>query len=108
MTCGGCSAHICWICLETFDTAGECYVSLSLEVVGCVSKPSETPSSETCANFHTRFQRHLDDAHEGLFPEIAAEYFMARARHRAVQDFLIAYMNLGGQLPPPIDQRIGL
>lgn len=25
MTCGGCRAHICWVCLESFTTGKECY-----------------------------------------------------------------------------------
>lgn len=25
MTCGGCKAHICWVCLAVFDTSGPCY-----------------------------------------------------------------------------------
>ena len=25
MTCGGCGAHICWVCLKVFDTSGPCY-----------------------------------------------------------------------------------
>ncbi len=25
MTCRNCRAHICWVCLETFDEGGECY-----------------------------------------------------------------------------------
>ena len=25
MTCGGCKAHICWVCLKTFKTARDCY-----------------------------------------------------------------------------------
>ncbi|KAK1749587.1 hypothetical protein QBC47DRAFT_354803 [Echria macrotheca] len=29
MTCGGCKTHICWKCLETFRTGGECYDHLS-------------------------------------------------------------------------------
>jgi len=29
MTCGGCRTHICWKCLETFSTGGECYGHLN-------------------------------------------------------------------------------
>lgn len=29
MTCGGCQAHICWVCLETFGTSNLCYDHLS-------------------------------------------------------------------------------
>lgn len=25
ITCGGCQAHICWVCLAVFDTQGPCY-----------------------------------------------------------------------------------
>jgi hypothetical protein len=28
MTCGGCGAHICWVCLAAFRTSDECYVHL--------------------------------------------------------------------------------
>lgn len=29
MTCRSCSAHICWVCLETFDRGPECYKHLT-------------------------------------------------------------------------------
>ncbi|KAI5922705.1 hypothetical protein F4810DRAFT_672340 [Camillea tinctor] len=29
MTCGGCKAHICWVCMATFDTSSECYAHLN-------------------------------------------------------------------------------
>ncbi|KAF2021037.1 hypothetical protein BU24DRAFT_469808 [Aaosphaeria arxii CBS 175.79] len=25
MTCGGCRAHICWVCMAVFETSGDCY-----------------------------------------------------------------------------------
>lgn len=25
MTCGGCRAHICWVCMAVFETSGSCY-----------------------------------------------------------------------------------
>ncbi|KAL8804073.1 MAG: hypothetical protein Q9182_002786 [Xanthomendoza sp. 2 TL-2023] len=25
MTCGGCKAHICWVCMHVFDSSGPCY-----------------------------------------------------------------------------------
>lgn len=25
MTCGGCRAHICWVCMDVFDTSNRCY-----------------------------------------------------------------------------------
>ena len=25
MTCAGCKAHICWVCMAVFDTDGPCY-----------------------------------------------------------------------------------
>ena len=31
MTCGGCTAHLCWICLEIFPTGTLCYDHLSKE-----------------------------------------------------------------------------
>lgn len=29
MTCGGCKAHICWVCLAVFETQGPCYKHMS-------------------------------------------------------------------------------
>jgi hypothetical protein len=29
MTCGGCKAHICWVCLAVFDTTGPCYAHMT-------------------------------------------------------------------------------
>jgi len=29
MTCQGCNAHICWLCMETFPTSAECYGHMS-------------------------------------------------------------------------------
>ena len=31
MTCEGCGAHICWVCLDTFSTGTLCYAHLSAE-----------------------------------------------------------------------------
>ena len=31
MTCGGCRAHICWVCLEVFEHSEECYGHMSKE-----------------------------------------------------------------------------
>jgi hypothetical protein len=40
MTCGGCGAHICWLCLATFKTGHECYSYLSKEHGGCFDFPT--------------------------------------------------------------------
>jgi IBR domain, a half RING-finger domain len=29
MTCGGCGAHICWVCLQTFTDGGLCYAHMN-------------------------------------------------------------------------------
>ncbi|KAB5545723.1 hypothetical protein GE09DRAFT_1243498 [Coniochaeta sp. 2T2.1] len=29
MTCGGCGAHVCWVCLKFFSTSGRCYSHLT-------------------------------------------------------------------------------
>lgn len=29
MTCGGCKAHICWVCMAVFSTGGECYAHMN-------------------------------------------------------------------------------
>jgi hypothetical protein len=31
MTCGGCRAHICWVCMAVFDTSGSCYKHMNKE-----------------------------------------------------------------------------
>jgi hypothetical protein len=31
MTCGGCKAHICWVCLAVFEASGPCYSHLRSE-----------------------------------------------------------------------------
>ncbi|EXJ91896.1 hypothetical protein A1O3_00446 [Capronia epimyces CBS 606.96] len=31
MTCGGCKAHICWVCLAVFDQSGPCYDHMNKE-----------------------------------------------------------------------------
>ncbi|KAH6662652.1 hypothetical protein F5X68DRAFT_178154 [Plectosphaerella plurivora] len=35
MACGGCNAHICWVCLDTFDSSRECYAHLQEKHGGC-------------------------------------------------------------------------
>jgi hypothetical protein len=29
MTCAGCKAHICWVCMAVFDTSGPCYAHMT-------------------------------------------------------------------------------
>ena len=36
MTCGGCGAHICWVCLKTFAESGPCYKHMSEAHGGCL------------------------------------------------------------------------
>ena len=31
MTCGGCKAHICWVCMEVFETSRPCYDHMNKE-----------------------------------------------------------------------------
>jgi hypothetical protein len=31
MTCGGCRAHICWVCMAVFETSGSCYDHMNKE-----------------------------------------------------------------------------
>lgn len=31
MTCGGCSAHICWVCMAVFGTSAPCYAHMTKE-----------------------------------------------------------------------------
>jgi hypothetical protein len=31
MTCAGCKAHICWVCMAVFDTSGPCYAHMTKE-----------------------------------------------------------------------------
>jgi hypothetical protein len=31
MTCGGCKAHICWVCMAVFETQGPCYAHMNKE-----------------------------------------------------------------------------
>lgn len=31
MTCGGCRAHICWVCMAIFETSGPCYDHMNKE-----------------------------------------------------------------------------
>jgi IBR domain, a half RING-finger domain len=31
MTCGGCKAHICWVCMAVFDVSGPCYAHMTKE-----------------------------------------------------------------------------
>jgi hypothetical protein len=31
MTCGGCGAHVCWVCLEVFKTSGPCYDHMTVK-----------------------------------------------------------------------------
>jgi hypothetical protein len=31
MTCGGCGAHICWKCMQTFKDDGSCYEHMNRE-----------------------------------------------------------------------------
>lgn len=31
MTCVGCKAHICWVCMAVFDTSGPCYAHMNKE-----------------------------------------------------------------------------
>jgi hypothetical protein len=35
MTCRGCGAHLCWVCLAAFDTSGQCYDHLTKLHGGC-------------------------------------------------------------------------
>lgn len=39
MTCRGCGAHICWVCMATFDTSCQCYDHLSKEHGGVFDVP---------------------------------------------------------------------
>ncbi|KAF2966973.1 hypothetical protein GQX73_g6596 [Xylaria multiplex] len=29
MQCGGCNIHLCWVCLQTFEDSGKCYVHMT-------------------------------------------------------------------------------
>ncbi|KAK4609011.1 ATP-dependent RNA helicase DEAH12, chloroplastic [Fulvia fulva] len=40
ITCGGCRAHICWVCLATFDTREPCYVHMN-DAHGGIGLPAE-------------------------------------------------------------------
>jgi hypothetical protein len=31
MTCGGCKAHICWVCMKVFESSGPCYAHMTKE-----------------------------------------------------------------------------
>ncbi|KAL8346389.1 hypothetical protein RB598_000341 [Gaeumannomyces tritici] len=41
MMCGGCHTHICWVCMATFDSDGECYDHLSAKHGGAFDVPAE-------------------------------------------------------------------
>ncbi|KAI9668490.1 MAG: hypothetical protein M1829_005368 [Trizodia sp. TS-e1964] len=36
MTCRGCQAHLCWVCLETFSTSQLCYAHLNMKHGGTI------------------------------------------------------------------------
>ncbi|KLU90292.1 hypothetical protein MAPG_09256 [Magnaporthiopsis poae ATCC 64411] len=40
MTCRGCGAHICWVCMATFDSAQKCYNHLSAKHGGIFDVPA--------------------------------------------------------------------